>query len=151
MKHWSKPKPADPESFAKSLRSKGLKTTPLRLAVHGVMMEKVHAGAEEVYQAIIAKNERKATRTGIYNILNELADKGIYARRPSPAGKMFFDVNAFRHVHLYDSRNRQLIDVDGQEMLESVESSLRGRRFRGYRIDDFDVQIICHPTRKKLI
>lgn len=151
MKHWTRQKPADAVSFSRSLKAKGLKVTPLRLAVHDVMMQKVHSGAEEVYQEILAAGKHKATRTGVYNVLAELSDKGIYARRSSPEGKMFYDVNAFRHIHLFDSRNREFVDVEVGGLLEDVEARLKGKRFRGYRMDDVDIQIICHPTRKKLI
>jgi hypothetical protein len=29
-----------------------------------------------------------------------------------------------------------------------VEGHLKGRRYRGYRIDGFEVQLLCHPTRR---
>ena len=29
-----------------------------------------------------------------------------------------------------------------------VEAHFRGRRFRGYKLDGFEIQLLCHPTRK---
>lgn len=151
MKRSTRRTPADMESFLKALRSRGLRVTEQRRAVHTAMMDLVHAGADEVYSHIVRQGTAKINRSTVFDILQDMADKGIYARRYSPEGRMCFDVNAYRHLHLYDTRNCEFLDAEGEELLKSVEDGLRRRRFKGYRIDDFDIQIICHPTRKKLI
>lgn len=151
MKRSSKRTPADMDSFLKALRSRGMRVTEQRRAVHSAMMDLIHAGADEVYACIVQKGDVKINRSTVFGILQDMADKGIYARRYGPEGRMCFDVNAFRHLHLYDTRNCLFIDAEGEELLQSVENGLRRRRFKGFRIDDFDIQIICHPTRKKLL
>lgn len=151
MKRSSKRTPADMESFLKALHSRGMRVTEQRCAVHSAMMELIHAGADEVYNHIVRQGSVRISRSTVFDILQDMTDKGIYARRYGPEGRMCFDVNAFRHLHLYDTRNCEFIDAEGEELLQSVENGLRRRRFKGYRIDDFDIQIICHPTRKKLI
>lgn len=144
-------KPKDMETFRKLLKSHDLKATPQRIAVHSVMMEMVHASADMVYEAIVKAGNCRITQASVYNILSGLADEGIYSRRMSANSKMIFDINTFRHVHLYDTRNHELLDVDAEELLAAAEQGIRRRRFRGYKIDDIDIQILCHPTRKKLL
>lgn len=139
------------ETFRKLLKSHDLKATPQRIAVHSVMMEMVHASADMVYEAIVKAGNCRITQASVYNILSGLADEGIYSRRMSANSKMIFDINTFRHVHLYDTRNHELLDVDAEELLAAAEQGIRRRRFRGYKIDDIDIQILCHPTRKKLL
>lgn len=139
------------DSFARQLQSHGMKATAQRMAVHRVMMERIHASADTVYESIRGAGEVKISKTSIYNILNDLADKGIYRRRLSSGSKMFFDINTHRHVHLYDTRNHEFLDVEADAVLKAVESGLRRRRFRGYSMDDIDIQILCHPTRRKKI
>lgn len=151
MKRSARRTPVDIETFCKALRSRGLKVTPQRLAVHRAMMELVHAGADEVYVAVKEYDDVPITRTTVFNILEDMTTKGIYARRYGPQGRMCFDVNAYRHVHLYDTRNNEFIDVEADELLQNVENGLKRRRFKGYSIDGFDIQIICHATRKKQI
>ena len=146
-----KKKPKDLETFKRLLLSHDLKVTPQRIAVHGVMIDKVHASADMVYEALKEDGSCRITLSSVYNILSGLADEGIYARRMSSNNKMYFDINTYRHVHLYDVRNNQLLDVEADELLEQVENGLRRRRFRGYKIEDIDIQILCHPTKKKLI
>lgn len=147
----SKKQPKDMEAFKKLLQSHDLKATPQRIAVHQVMMELVHASADTVYEAIVKQGGCKITQASVYNILSGLADEGIYSRRMSSNSKMIFDINAYRHVHLYDTRNHEFMDIEAEELLAAAVQGIRRRRFRGYKIDDIDIQILCHPTRKKLI
>ena len=146
-----KKKPKDLETFKKLLLSHELKVTPQRLAIHSAMMDMVHASADMVYEAVVKQGDCKITRSSVYNTLSGLADAGIYARRMSSNNKMFFDINTYRHVHLYDVRNHELIDIEADDLLAAAENGIKRRRFRGYKIEDVDIQILCHPTRKKLI
>ena len=139
----------DEEAFHRQLKALGMKVTPQRLAVHRAMMELVHASADMV-KAQIGDSCRIST-VSVYGILSEMADKGIYARRFSATSKMFFDIDPRKHVHLYDSRNNEFLDVGDDSLLPLVEQGLRGKRFRGYKVDSIDIQIICHPTRKKVL
>lgn len=141
----------DMDAFRRMLKSHDLKATPQRIAVHGVMMELTHASADMVYEAIVKAGDFRISQASVYNILSGLADEGIYGRRMSANSKMFFDINAHRHVHLYDTRNNEMMDVEADELLAAAEQGIKRRRFRGYKIDDLDIQILCHPTRKKLL
>ena len=149
MTRSTKRKAADEEAFRKRLKAHGLKVTGQRLAVHGAMMSLIHASAEQVRERI--GSSCRISLASVYNILSELADNNIYSRRLSANNKMYFDVFPERHVHLYDTRNNEYLDIDGQDLLDTIEAGLKRHRFRGYKIDGFDIQILCHPTRKKLI
>ena len=143
--------PADPESFSRMLGTYGLKQTPQRMAVHRAMLKLIHADADTVYDAVVAEGACRIARSSVYNILSSLADTGIYARRYSSNGKVMFDINAWRHIHLYDTANHEFVDIDAPDLLEEVQAFLKGHRFRGYRIEDLDIQILCRPTKNKLL
>ena len=149
MTRSTKRKAADEEAFRKRLKAHGLKVTGQRLAVHGAMMSLVHASAEQVRERI--GSSCRISLASVYNILSELADNTISSRRLSTNNKMYFDVFPERHVHLYDTRNNEYLDIEGQDLLDTIEAGLKRHRFRGYKIDGFDIQILCHPTRKKLL
>ncbi len=143
--------PKDMESFRRLLKSHGLKATPQRVAVHTVMMDMIHASADMVYEAITAAGLCRITPASVYNILSGLADEGIYSRRMSANNKMVFDINPYRHIHLYDTKNHVFMDIEAEALMAAAEQGIKRRRFKGYKIDDIDIQILCHPTRKKLI
>ncbi|MBR6211884.1 MAG: transcriptional repressor [Bacteroidales bacterium] len=141
--------PSAMDRFRSVLKRHKLKATPQRLAVHEAMLSLGHASADQVGEWIAERGEVRVTAASVYNILTQMTLLGVYVHRFSANNKMYFDVNTFRHVHLYDTVNNDFKDVMDEELLEMVESRVRGKRYRGYKVDGVDIQIICHPTTRK--
>ena len=139
------------EEFRAILKKHSLKATPQRLAVHEAMINLGHASADMVTEAIEAKGTTKVTVASVYNILTNLAMLGIYDYRLSSNNKMYFDVNTFAHMHLYDKENHVFKDVIDDELISIIQSHLGSRRFKGYKIESIDVQLIGRPTKKKFV
>lgn len=136
------------DEFRTQLRRHNLKATRQRLAVHEVMMGLGHASPDMVVQEL-AKRGSHVTVASVYNILSQLADNRIYSRRLSAGSKMFFDINSVRHIHLYDRENHTYRDLVDEELSMLVASHLRRRKFKGYTVEDIDIQLIAHPTKNK--
>lgn len=136
------------EEFKTQLHRHGLKATRPRIAVHTVMMDLVHASPDQVVERF-REASVKVTVASVYNILSELSDNHIYARRLSAAGKMFFDAIPEPHVHLYDRENHTYRDVVDEELSAIVEEHLGRRKFKGYSIEDIDIQFVVRPTKRK--
>lgn len=134
------------DKFKATLKKKEMKATPQRLAVHREMMELVHASADMVYERL--KDRDGISLASVYNILTDLCEAGIYRPLKSSTNKLFYDICTEPHIHLYDYQNHNFVDVSDEEVLDLVSSHFKGRRFRGYRIDGYDVQIMVHATRK---
>ena len=137
------------EEFKQLLKKHSLKATPQRLAVHEAMLSLGHASADMVTEAISQKGEAKVTVASVYNILTNMAMLGIYNFRHSANNKMYFDVNTFKHMHLYDQENHVFKDVIDDELIALIESHLGKKRFRGYKIESIDIQLVGRPTKKK--
>jgi len=135
------------EEFRTQLRRHGLKATRPRLAVHQAMMELEHASADDV-RALLARGDEHITAASVYNILSQLADCRIYARRMSATNKMFFDIDNSRHIHLYDRENHTYRNLIDEDLAALVGAHLKRRKFKGYSIEDIDIQLIARPTRK---
>ena len=137
------------EEFGSILKKYSLKATPQRLAVHRAMLRLGHASADMVASEIALEGKVKVTVASVYNILADFALKGIYSHRLSSNNKMYFDVNTFEHIHFYDSVNNTYKDVIDEKLLNDVLAMFAGKRFRGYKVDRVDIQIVGHPTAKK--
>ena len=133
------------EEFKRLLKKHNLKATQQRIAVHEAMLALGHASADMVTDKIREDGIVKVTVASVYNILTQIALLGIYNYRMSSNSKMYFDVNTFKHIHLYDHVNNTFTDVIDDETIELVTSRLSSRRFRGYHVEDIDIQIICRP------
>lgn len=144
-------KAPDMEEFKALLRKHALKATPQRLAVHAAMMELGHASADMVSEAIAREGKVKITVASVYNILSQLALRGIYHHRLSTNSKMYFDVNTFRHIHLYDTVGNTYRDIEDEELMDMIDAKLARKRFKGYKIEGIDIQILCKPTRKGIL
>ena len=137
------------EEFKAILKKHSLKATPQRLAVHEAMMNLGHASADMVTDAIKEKEAVKVTVASVYNILTQMAMLGIYHYRMSSNNKMYFDVNTFKHIHFYDHENHFYRDVIDDELIRIIESHLGRKRFKGYKVESIDIQLVGRPTRKK--
>lgn len=131
------------------LKKHGLKATQQRVAVHMAMLNLGHASADMVAEETARAKVANVTAASVYNILSQMADIGVYARRLSSNNKMYFDVNNYRHIHLYDAVNNTYRDIPDEGLLDVVQSYLGRKRFRGYRVEGIDVQIVCRPSRSK--
>ena len=137
------------DQFRNVLKTHSLKATPQRLAVHEAMLKLGHASADMVTDEIRKSSGTKVTVASVYNILTNMAELGIYHYRLSSNNKMYFDVNTFRHFHIYDCENHEFKDIVDNELAELIENHFSKRRFRGYSIENIDIQLIGRPTRKK--
>ena len=139
------------EEYKAILKKHSLKATPQRLAVHEAMTELGHASADMVTESIKAKGTAKVTLASVYNILAHMAMLGVYHYRLSANNKMYFDVNTFKHIHLYDHENHTFRDVIDDELIAIIESHLSRKRVKGYKIESIDIQLIGRPNKKKYL
>ena len=139
------------EEFKEILHKHSLKATPQRLAVHEAMIELGHASADMVTEVIKAKGTAKVTLASVYNILTQMAMLKVYNYRLSANNKMYFDVNTFKHIHLYDHENHVFKDVVDDELVALIESHLGRKRVKGYKIESIDIQLVARPTKKKYL
>ena len=137
------------DAFKSMLKKPSLKATPQRLAVHEAMLKLGHASADMVTEEIKANSTTKVTVASVYNILTGLALLGVYSHRLSANNKMYFDVNNFKHIHIYDRENHCYKDYFDEELINLVEEKLGKRKFKGFKVEDIDIQIIGRPTTRK--
>lgn len=137
------------DAFKSMLKKHSLKATPQRLAVHEAMLKLGHASADMVTEEIKANSTTKVTVASVYNILTGLALLGVYSHRLSANNKMYFDVNNFKHIHIYDRENHCYKDYFDEELISLVEAKLGKKKFKGFKVEDIDIQIIGRPTTRK--
>lgn len=135
------------EEFKKLLKKHSLKSTQQRLAVHNAMLKLGHASADMVTEEIRSQGTTNVTVASVYNILSQIALLGIYDHRMSANNKMYFDVNTFRHIHLYDYVNNTFKDVIDDDFMDNLDAYFAKKKFKGYRVECVDVQIFCRPSR----
>jgi len=144
------PKVNDVAALRAVLKKHGLKATPQRIAVHEAMMKLGHASADMVAAEIEKNGSASVTTASVYNILSQMALLGVYDHRMSSNNKMYFDVNTFKHAHMYDCENHVYKDIMDDELMALVYDHVGHKKFRGYTIEDVMVQVVVRPTKKRL-
>ena len=147
----SQNKTSNIEQFRNILKAHSLKATPQRIAVHEAMLKLGHASADMVTEEIQKHGNTKVTVASVYNILANLALLGIYHHRMSANNKMYFDVNTFKHIHIYDCENHRYKDIVDNDLIQMVEQHFSRRRFRGYCIEQIDIQLVARPSARKRV
>ena len=137
------------QNFKALLKQHRLKATPQRLAVHNVMLQLIHASADQVAAVLKEESELKVSVSSVYNILSQMASLGIYGRRMTTSNVMYFDVNSGSHLHLYDPEKSIFKDIQDPDLLADLEEKIKKHRYRGFRVSSVEVVVICHPPKKR--
>lgn len=138
----------DLDKFRLILHDRKLKATPQRLAVHKAMIALGHASADTVAEYIRKNTDVRISEASVYNTLNQLTRMGLYRYLLSSNNKLYFDINTRKHVHLYDRVNHEYRDICEDGAIELIEKYFRGRRWRGYKFEGAEINLICRPSRK---
>lgn len=137
----------DMEKFRSILKSKGLKATPQRLAVHEAMLSMIHASADMVLEHIW-KNGLPITAASVYNTLDQLCTIGIYKKLPSTGGKAWYDAFSDTHIHIYDRKRDEYRNLTDDDSASMITSWFKEHQPKGYRIDDIELRLVCHRSRR---
>ena len=110
------------------LQSAGLRATPKRLAIAGLLFDGVdrHVTADDVRGLAEAHRVRVSLAT-VYNTLNQFVAAGLLKRITLDTDRTYFDTNVSDHHHLIFENNGRLVDVPGAEVrVEGLPASLDG-------------------------
>ncbi|HIE39063.1 MAG TPA: transcriptional repressor [Anaerolineae bacterium] len=124
------------ESFIRLFREQGLKITPQRRLIFGLLAgDDTHPTAEEVYRRVRAVMP-EVSRTTVYNTLRELVALGGLAPvdNLSKEGTRY-DTNTDHHHHLFCAKCHALVDIDRD--FEGIE--LPQEEAKGFRLVDYQV------------
>ena len=95
----------------KILRSVGLKVTPQRSAILGILMEsKNHPGVEDLYKEI-KQNHPSISLATVYKTVYTLKEKGLVQELPVSFNKVAYDGNVDFHPHLVCSSCNTIVDL----------------------------------------
>ena len=142
----------DMESFRSILKSKGLKATPQRIAVHEAMLVLGHASVDMVCDQVKKEGTAKVTAASVYNILSGLSTIGIYRRIPTNDNKVWYDAITRTHLHIFDRKRNELKDLVDDGFSATAAAYFKDHAPKGYKVDEIDIQLVCHRSRnsKKL-
>lgn len=118
------------------LQSSGLRATPKRLAIGGLLFDGTdrHVTADDV--AILArKNGVRVSLATVYNTLNQFVAAGMMKRITLDTDRTYFDTNVSDHHHLFFEENGVLHDIPGDTIkVEGLPPIPTGSKVRSVEV-----------------
>lgn len=128
-------------TIKEKIQQTGLKATPQRIAVYKEMQNLGHACAD-----MVAENLKESfpslTVATIYNLLDSFVEVGLLVKRFSSNNKMYFDVNTYDHVHIYDEQLNAYKDYNDPLLVKMVTDYLNNVEIPNFKFRTVDIQIL---------
>lgn len=105
-----------PPSAAQRLGACGIRVTPQRLQVAGLLLcAPRHLSAEQITEALRSAGTRVSKAT-VYNTLNLFAARGLIRQVNVDGNCAWFDSNVAPHYHFHDEQSGALLDVEPRDV-----------------------------------
>lgn len=132
------------ETVDKKIREAGLRATPQRRLIYGVMQELCHATLEEIAERVAAQDSIVNLST-VYRILDSFVESHLLSVVYHPdTGKSYYDITVGEHHHLFDGQS--IADFKDDGLTEVVRQYLVSHNFKDSEIEDIQVQITINHT-----
>lgn len=123
-------------SIVTCLQSAGLRATPKRIAIGGLLFDDVdrHVTADDV--AVLARKAGvRVSLATVYNTLNQFVAAGLMKRITLDTDRTYFDTNVSDHHHLFFEENGVLHDIPGDSIrVEGLPPIPSGSKVRAVEV-----------------
>lgn len=131
-----------------TLKDKGLKITPQRLAVYeGVLKLPDHPTADQIIRLVRKKNPNISPGT-IYKTLETFVENNLIKKVKTDADVMRYDPVINKHHHLYCSESNRIEDYYDEELNQLIESYFKNKNIPDFELKDFKLQLVGNFTDK---
>ena len=118
------------------LQAAGLRATPKRIAIGGLLFDGIdrHVTADDV--AVIARKAGvRVSLATVYNTLNQFVAAGLMKRITLDTDRTYFDTNVSDHHHLFFEENGVLHDIPGDSIrVEGLPPIPSGSKVRSVEV-----------------
>lgn len=123
-------------TIVSQLQAAGLRATPKRIAIGGLLLDGVdrHVTADDV--AVIARKAGvRVSLATVYNTLNQFVAAGLMKRITLDTDRTYFDTNVSDHHHLFFEENGVLHDIPGDNIrVEGLPPIPSGSKVRSVEV-----------------
>lgn len=130
------------------IRDRGLRVTPQRRLVYGVMQELRHATLDEIAERVAAQDSMVNLST-VYRILDSFVESRLLSVIYHPdTGKSYYDITVGEHHHVFDGQS--IVDFKDSGLTEVIRQYLVSHNFNDSEIEEIQVQItVNHKLASK--
>ena len=136
-------------SAIETLRSKGYKATPQRIAICRIVLNsRAHPSAQQVYDEV-KKIHPTVSLSTVYKTLEVLADLDLVQEINFPKGQARFDSYMNPHINLICLKCGKITDIDDMTIGEITRMVEAAAKFKptGQRMDVYGICQKCSRTK----
>jgi Fur family transcriptional regulator, peroxide stress response regulator len=128
-------------NFRESLKEKGLKVTPQRVAIFEAMTRLAnHPTAEDII-AFIKKNHPNVSVGTVYKVLDTFVDHNLLIRVKTEKDVMRYDHCISNHHHLYCAETERIEDYHDEKLTELIDNYFKKNKIANFTIQDVKLQL----------
>lgn len=132
-----------------TLKDKGLKVTPQRIAVYATLIKlKNHPAAETVAEYVKKDHPNIATGT-VYKILDTFSKNELIKKVKTEKDIMRYDAILEKHHHIYCKDSEKIEDYFDNELDEILDKYFSQKKIPGFNISEIKTQIVGKFQRTK--
>ena len=136
-------------SAIETLRSKGYKATPQRIAICRIALNsRAHPSAQQVYDEVKKMHPTVSLAT-VYKTLEVLRDLDLVQEINFPKGQARFDSYMNPHINLICSKCGTITDLDDVTVEEITKKVAAATKFKptGHHVDVYGICQKCSDTK----
>lgn len=127
--------------YRKTLKEKGLKVTPQRVAIFEAITHlKNHPTAENII-AYIKKNHPNISVGTVYKVLDSFVENKLLSKVKTEKDIMRYDSVLTNHHHLYCTETDRIEDYEDDQLNELIENYFKTHKIKNFNIQEVKLQI----------
>lgn len=130
------------------IKAAGLRVTPQRIAVLEALKKSKHPTADKLIELLQSTNPNIAIGT-IYKVLDTFVKNDLVKKIDTQQEVMRYDAILEPHHHLYCESTNRIEDYYDEELSGLIKEHLEKKNIRGFKLDNFRIQLIGDFTDKK--
>jgi Fur family peroxide stress response transcriptional regulator len=127
--------------FRETLKEKGLKITPQRVAIYEAIVSlKNHPTAENVIEYIKINHPNISVGT-VYKVLDSLVENELLKKVKTEKDIMRYDALLSNHHHLYCVETERIEDYEDDSLNELIKNYFKNKKIKNFKVQDIKLQI----------
>ena len=124
--------------YIKKLRKSGLRPTRQRIKICEVLFnadKTFHFTISDLVKLIENKANEKISLATVYNTIHAFEKKGYLKEIAINSSQTYFDTNTSNHHHFFDEKEKQLIDLEDQDVDPiKIKKTIPGKRIKSVEV-----------------
>ena len=124
--------------YIEKLRKSGLRPTKQRIKICEVLFntdKTFHFTINDLVKLIENKANEKISLATVYNTIHAFEKKGYLKEIAINSSQTYFDTNTSNHHHFFDVKEKQLIDLEDQDVDPiKIKKTIPGKRIKSVEV-----------------